>query len=484
MSDSLRTLLEAFSTLARVRETAIEGLQSATGKNGTQFDLSVSAPNIDRSLAEIDSRIVSICELTGSIPPDTDDILIPKSVLTPLAKPLANITNQYQAIIDHLSNIESNGGPGNLDPAALTFQSANGQITLQAEPLFQTIWNASENLLGPLLQLLSIVGKVGQPEFSSAARAFTQALERLHSNSAKVGEVLRNAVGERAAVQKALEESKVLQTEIGRLKEESEKDRKTLAEYESEGTQKTTAIRTTSEQAEQLKKTVDSYQASFNNFQSQLAAREKSLKEGTERQNKFLASITEIQQKITELNEKAEGMLSGATVAGLASAYGNMRKELSDELRFARWAFYGSILLLIVSAIPLAVYVIPGLSLLFSLPTGEPAQTAEPTELLLQILGRAILLLPAAWLTKFAASRHAALFRLKEHYAYKYSVASSVDGFKKQAEPYKDAIAAATFFELMDNPARRMDAQASEERHPNPAMEWLMKKLGATHDGK
>ena len=77
-----------------------------------------------------------------------------------------------------------------------------------------------------------------------------------------------------------------------------------------------------------------------------------------------------------------------------------------------------------------------------------------------------------------------ALFRLKEHYAYKYSVASSVDGFKKQAEPYQDAIAAVTFFELMDNPARRMDAQGSEERHPNPAMEWLMKKLGATHDGK
>lgn len=97
---------------------------------------------------------------------------------------------------------------------------------------------------------------------------------------------------------------------------------------------------------------------------------------------------------------------------------------------------------------------------------------------------RALLLLPAAWFAKFAATRHAALFRLKEHYAYKYSVASSVEGFKKQAEQFKDGIAAATFFELTFNPAERMEAKGHEERHPNPVMEWFMKKLGATYDGK
>ena len=80
--------------------------------------------------------------------------------------------------------------------------------------------------------------------------------------------------------------------------------------------------------------------------------------------------------------------------------------------------------------------------------------------------------------------RHAALFRLKEHYAFKYSVASSVDGFKQQAVPYEDEIAAATFFELTFNPADRMEGKGVEERHPNPIIDKVMEKLGFTHDGQ
>ncbi len=52
----------------------------------------------------------------------------------------------------------------------------------------------------------------------------------------------------------------------------------------------------------------------------------------------------------------------------------------------------------------------------------------------------------------------AVLFRLNENYAYKYSVGSLFrDGCKRQTEPVKDAIAAATFFELTFNPADRME---------------------------
>jgi hypothetical protein len=114
-------------------------LQSVTAKYETQFDLSVSAPNVERSLIENDARILAIRELVKPIPPDSDDFLIPKPVLAQLVKPLTNIFNQYQASIDGLSSIDSNGGPGNLDPAAMTFQSQNGQFTLQVGPVFQAI---------------------------------------------------------------------------------------------------------------------------------------------------------------------------------------------------------------------------------------------------------------------------------------------------------------------------------------------------------
>lgn len=81
------------------------------------------------------------------------------------------------------------------------------------------------------------------------------------------------------------------------------------------------------------------------------------------------------------------------------------------------------------------------------------------------------------------AVRHDRLFKLREHYAFKYSVASSVEGFKKQAPDLKEAIAAAAFFELTFNPATAMGTGADEARHPNPAMERVMKKLGGGADG-
>ena len=101
-----------------------------------------------------------------------------------------------------------------------------------------------------------------------------------------------------------------------------------------------------------------------------------------------------------------------------------------------------------------------------------------------QVLIRALLLVPFAWLAKFAAARHATLFRLREHYAYKYSIAASVEGFKKQAPSLQDEIAAAAFRELTFNPADRMDSKSQESAHPNPVVDWIMRKLGATHDGE
>ncbi|MCK1600820.1 hypothetical protein IVB02_05140 [Bradyrhizobium sp. 166] len=144
-----------------------------------------------------------------------------------------------------------------------------------------------------------------------------------------------------------------------------------------------------------------------------------------------------------------------------------------------------SITLLIVLTLPIAIYVFPGLQILLKQITGMsfdpllPKSMADhtPFETIAQIAARALLLVPGIWLVRFTAARHERLFRLREHYAFKYSVASSVEGFKQQAPEMKDAIAAAAFFELTFNPATRMDAGSIEARYPNPIMEWVMQKL-------
>lgn len=487
MSDLLQNLVEKFSNLAKLRSATLEQLQEIKGANETQFDLSKTAPGVERSLAEIDTRVIAICETASAIESDTETLLVPQAFTNGLIKPLDQLTAQYQSIADNLTNIDSNEGPGNLDPDALTLQSKNGQVNLQLGPIFQHIWNHSESVLAALYPLLNLLRSEGQPDFAAALHAFSTAMEQVHEQRSKLAVLAKAAQADQKKITDLQVQSGPLRDEIERLKTESEKDRKTLAEYTSEGTQSITSIRATNEQAEQLKAAVDNYRPAFDNFQKQLDARQETFQTGKQQQDDLIAKLKEIETETKRLTEQAEAMLTGATVAGLAGSFGELRDKISDELRGARWVFYFAIFLLFLSVMPLVAYVVPGLASFFGLEPGQissPSTEARTMEFFGQIVVRALLLLPAAWFAKFAATRHAVLFRLKEHYAYKYSVAASVEGFKQQAEPFKDGIAAATFFELTFNPAERMEAKSHEERHPNPVMEWVMKKLGATYDGK
>ncbi|GER08695.1 hypothetical protein GCM10007972_27130 [Iodidimonas muriae] len=489
MTNSLQNLAEKFSNLSELRASSIERLQKVKGTNETQFDLSKTAPSIDRTLADVDARVIAICEIApkSGDEENSDSLLIPNAYVNRIIKPLDQLTVQYQSIADNLSNIDSNGGPGTLNPEDLTFQSANGQINLQLGPIFQNIWNHSEAVLAALYPLMNLLRGEGRPDFAAALDAFSTAMEQVHAQRSTLQDVAKSAQADRKKIGDFQAQSGPLKDEIERLKTESEKDRKTLKEYATEGTQAITSIRTTNEQAEQLKTAVDNYQASFDSFQKQLEAREKIIQTGKKEQDELIANLKEIESDTKRLTKQAEAMLTGATVAGLAGSFGELRDKTSSELIGARWIFYFAIFLLFLSVIPLVAYVVPGVASLLGFDPAAASNLPKESgvlEFFGQVVVRALLLLPAAWFAKFAATRHAVLFRLKEHYAYKYSVAASVEGFKQQAEPFKDEIAAATFFELTFNPADRMEAKAHEERHPNPAMEWVMKKFGATYDGK
>jgi hypothetical protein len=136
--------------------------------------------------------------------------------------------------------------------------------------------------------------------------------------------------------------------------------------------------------------------------------------------------------------------------------------------------------------LPIAFYVVPRELIIALWPSSLPDVSkligSAPSknsveEIVGQILARALLVIPGLMLVRFASSRHERLFRLREHYAYKYSIASSVEGFKKQAEGYDKEIAATACYELTFNPATRMDEKSSDTRHPNPAMEWLLRRM-------
>ena len=70
------------------------------------------------------------------------------------------------------------------------------------------------------------------------------------------------------------------------------------------------------------------------------------------------------------------------------------------------------------------------------------------------------------------------MFKLREHYSYKYSMAASVEGFKKEAVKYGEEIAATVFTELTFNPADKLDHKELENhRPPNPILDRLLQML-------
>jgi hypothetical protein len=179
-------------------------------------------------------------------------------------------------------------------------------------------------------------------------------------------------------------------------------------------------------------------------------------------------------------------MLKGATNAGLASSYSQKQIAIDRELRKARYAYYFSVGLLVFLTLPIFIYSFPReyvteffkLTFGIDLPPiliGEATQTNY--EHMANLIARLVLLIPGFLFLRFASSRHERLFRLREDYAYKYSIASSVDGFMKQSKGYADDIAAACYYELIFNPAERMDEKAEDARMLNPVLEIILKKI-------
>lgn len=175
--------------------------------------------------------------------------------------------------------------------------------------------------------------------------------------------------------------------------------------------------------------------------------------------DKHIRRTDEIQRQA----EDAEKMLQGATIAGLAGEFGSIKSKLETDLTAARNAVHLSAFLLFLSVLPIVFYVfgpVLGIDTNINLGFGGGDTLAQS---LTGLAMRAVLLIPATWFARFSAKRYDRIFRLREHYAYKYSLATAVEGFKKQAPGYENDIAAETFYELTFNPAERLDPPRNEK---------------------
>lgn len=126
-----------------------------------------------------------------------------------------------------------------------------------------------------------------------------------------------------------------------------------------------------------------------------------------------------------ELLKQIESLLPGATSAGLATAYSEMKQSYKEPIKMFNRLFYGAIFLLAVTSIASIV----------DFKYGYPAGTIPSWEMLVKAMINKIPLFGALiWFAFFVSKRRSEAQRLQEEYAHKEALAKSYASYKKQID--------------------------------------------------
>lgn len=420
------------------------------------------------TFAELVSRADNLASLTQELAANGPDrfLLVPTNRITELRDRVLAITASASTLATQLGEIESLGGVRSFDAASgIVFLNNGGSFSLLG--LAQDLQVRLDTALDTYLLISVAVQPRGIGTLAGASRAVTT---KAAEAAALVDQLTKTSAEWRASLEvshAASAKLSSLESETSRIFGEIEKARRTVEENAAKATVSTATVEEVRAQAAALEANVNSYQTSFDAFQRQLEAREKTIATGERRLLEVQAELATEQAKVTALIGQAEQMLGGATTAGLSSAFETKAAQVDTQLQGARFWYYGSIGLLILSvAVALNGLAFIGISIpsLPTFPVGTPTGTIAVQAL--SALGlRGLVVLPALLLAGFTAHRHSTLFRLREEYSHKYTAAASVQGFKLQAPSFEESIAAAVFAEVIKNPAISMEGRPSRGRN-------------------
>lgn len=130
-------------------------------------------------------------------------------------------------------------------------------------------------------------------------------------------------------------------------------------------------------------------------------------------------------EKYAALNSEIESLLPGATSAGLATAYKEMKDSFNEPIRKSSKLFYLSVGVLVVASFLLAVESIGWFYITFrSIDTWDAV--------LKSITFKFPFFAPIIWIAFYATKRRSEAQRLQQEYAHKEALAKSYNSYKKQ----------------------------------------------------
>jgi hypothetical protein len=134
------------------------------------------------------------------------------------------------------------------------------------------------------------------------------------------------------------------------------------------------------------------------------------------------------QDAYVALIEEINSLLPGATSAGLATAFKDLKVASESDVKKYTKRFYCSLGILALMAVTLVVHKIGGEQWIEFIDISDPLTWFQKLIYKLPLLG------PVLWFTLFASKRRSEFQRLQQEYAHKEALAKSYHGFKEQIE--------------------------------------------------
>ncbi|MCT4682858.1 MAG: hypothetical protein N4A39_03920 [Roseicyclus sp.] len=464
-----------------------EALDSRSRNEELGIDQEELLPERSFSIAELQKPLVQLIELSRSVQEDAAIVWLVKDQFFVELEELKNILERLSAAVE---------AQGVFNGSNFVIQDPKAGTTNLLE-LIDNVDDALRNLFLQHYPWLLLLQDAEKKSFEKIFQNYSDAYEDL---TRRKGTVTRQV----NQVKQTVEEVKSLRKQVGEVAKKIDesyvetsdvevRSKQHLAQIEADVSTSESAVSEVKSflvTAEQLSEKVEAYKTDFEVLDKDMQERFDRIDRLSEQLQRELETEKTLRARIEAQLQEAEDMLSGATTAGLAREFAEYRDSLEDSLRGARKGFYFSIVLLSIFSLPLILMVVPPLAALaehitgveFGLRAAVTTQDSDYVSIVVEAGARLLLIFPFLWLTSFSAGRYSKLFKLKEHYAYKRSIAASVDGFKKQAPSYEDEIVVAAFHQLTFNPADRMDQRANAEGAPNPIWNYLVAKIQRRFD--
>ncbi len=181
----------------------------------------------------------------------------------------------------------------------------------------------------------------------------------------------------------------------------------------------------------EIKEFDEFYKEIFGEVNEETELREKGLKQELDNRLEQLTSFEATQNtKHTALFEKIEALLPGATSAGLASAYKDMKDSFNTPVDNWNKLFLGSIGIMFFVTFLSFIHITGGFTnFTFSFATSNGIEKT-----LESLLFKIPLYVPLIWLAIFSSKRRSEAQRLQQEYAHKEALAKSYDSYKTQIE--------------------------------------------------